>query len=196
MNVQQLIEFYGEGITDFETSPFEMLEAFRVRSELENLTLTREEQKKLALYDMKLLLNSQQAYNHVKEVYDFSMSQERQMSGGGIWINCLKGNLKCMPSRSRIVFRKEASDKNEKNRGHFNSSFIPFPIVLKNDFWERLFFISTGPADIYCSKCSMQWRLINKQAACCIIYGVQNSHWSFGIPMLIKATKREFLCSL
>lgn len=45
MDRMTLINLYGKGITDCETSPFEMLETFHIRSELHHLTLTKEEKK-------------------------------------------------------------------------------------------------------------------------------------------------------
>lgn len=77
MNRQRLIYLYGESISDFETSPFEMLEAFHVRSELQYLPLSLEEKRTLAAYDIKLLNNLGRVYEHVSKAYDFSKSNEQ-----------------------------------------------------------------------------------------------------------------------
>ena len=76
MDRMTLINLYGQGITDCETSPFEMLEAFHIRSELHQLSLTLEEKKMVAAYDMKLLSQAEQVYEHTSKAYDFSMSKE------------------------------------------------------------------------------------------------------------------------
>ena len=72
----KLINLYGQGIMDCETSPFEMLETFHIRSELHRLPLTLEEKKMLANYDMKLLNNTERIFEHTSKAYDFSMSKE------------------------------------------------------------------------------------------------------------------------
>lgn len=76
MSRMKLIYLYGEGITDLETSPFEMLETFQIRSELHHLPLSKEEKKMVASYDMKLLSNTEHVYEHVSKIYDFSGSSE------------------------------------------------------------------------------------------------------------------------
>lgn len=77
MNKKNLIYLYGEGITDLETSPFEMLEAFHIRSKLHHLNLTKDEKKMVAGYDMKLLKNIERVFDHTNKVYDFSQSKEK-----------------------------------------------------------------------------------------------------------------------
>ena len=76
MNRMKLIYLYGEGITDLETSPFEILETFHIRSELHHLPLSKDEKKMVASYDMKLLSNIEQVFEHMSKVYDFSNSKE------------------------------------------------------------------------------------------------------------------------
>ena len=76
MSRMKLIYLYGEGITDSETSPFEMLETFHIRSELHHLPLSMEEKKMIAAYDMKLLSNIKQVFEHTSKIYDFSTSKE------------------------------------------------------------------------------------------------------------------------
>jgi hypothetical protein len=71
-----LINLYGQGITDCDTSPFEMLETFHIRSELHQLPLTKEEKKMVAAYDMKFLSLAEQIFEHTSKVYDFSTSKE------------------------------------------------------------------------------------------------------------------------
>lgn len=72
----RLINLYSQGTEDFDTSPFEALEMLQIRSELHNVTLTKEEQKLLAANDMKLLSNVEKMVEHISEVYDFSTSNE------------------------------------------------------------------------------------------------------------------------
>lgn len=76
MDRVKLINLYGQGITDCETSPFEMLETFHIRSELHQLPLTKEEKKMVAAYDIKLLSNAEQVFEHTSKAYDFSISKE------------------------------------------------------------------------------------------------------------------------
>ncbi|TWT13145.1 hypothetical protein [Planomicrobium sp. CPCC 101079] len=76
MSQMEKIYLYGEGITDLETSPFEMLEAFHIRSELHHLPLSKEEKKILAAYDLKLLSNVKHVFEHTNKIYDFSQSKE------------------------------------------------------------------------------------------------------------------------
>lgn len=76
MERMQLIDLYGEGITDFESSPFEMIETFHIRSELHHSSLTKEQQKALAIYDVKLLSNALKIFEYMDEVYDFKHSTE------------------------------------------------------------------------------------------------------------------------
>ena len=71
-----LINLYGQGITDCETSAFEMLETFHIRSELHQLPLTKAEKNMVAAYDMKLLSNAEQFFEHTNKTYDFSTSKE------------------------------------------------------------------------------------------------------------------------
>lgn len=77
MERMKLINLYGQGITDCETSPFEMLETFHIRSELHQLPLSAEEKKMVAAYDLKLLSNAEQVFEHTSKAYDFSSSKER-----------------------------------------------------------------------------------------------------------------------
>ena len=76
MDQMKLINLYSQGITDCETSPFEMLETFHIRSELHQSPLTKDEKKMLAAYDMKLLSNAEHVFEHTSKAYDFSMSKE------------------------------------------------------------------------------------------------------------------------
>lgn len=76
METLKLIRLYGEGVDDFDTSPFESLEMLHIRSELHKLALTKEEQKALAATDVQLLSKAQNMYEHIRKVYDFSTSTE------------------------------------------------------------------------------------------------------------------------
>lgn len=72
----KLIRSFGDSTNDFDTSPFEALEMLHIRSHLHKLALTKEEQKALAANDLKLLSNSQEMFEHIRKVYDFSTSTE------------------------------------------------------------------------------------------------------------------------
>lgn len=72
----RLIQLYGQGTDDIDSSPFEVIDTFHIRSELHKASLSKEEKKMLAMYDMKLLSNIRSIYEHVGQVYDFSKSQE------------------------------------------------------------------------------------------------------------------------
>lgn len=53
-----------------------MLETFHIRSELHRLSLTKEEKKMEAAYDIKLLSSAEQVFEHTSKAYDYSMSKE------------------------------------------------------------------------------------------------------------------------
>ncbi|WOV87469.1 hypothetical protein QWT69_16715 [Sporosarcina oncorhynchi] len=76
MDRMKLVNLYGEGITDCDSSPFEMIETFHIRSELHQLPLTKEEKKVVAAYDLKLLSNAEKVFEHTSKAYDFSASKE------------------------------------------------------------------------------------------------------------------------
>lgn len=89
----KLINLYGQGIMDCETSPFEMQETFHIRSELHRLSLTKEEKKMLATYDMKLLNNIERIFEHTSKAYDFSMSKEEMEEWWWLLDLLLKGEI-------------------------------------------------------------------------------------------------------
>lgn len=73
MNFKQEIEFYGDDLRNFETSPFEMVETLHMRSKLHQRSkeLTSEQKSLLKKYDKLLLKDAEKVYEHVKGVYDF-----------------------------------------------------------------------------------------------------------------------------
>ncbi|WHY82208.1 hypothetical protein QNH23_02025 [Siminovitchia fortis] len=48
----RLIQLYGQGTDDIHSSPFEMIETFHIRSELHKISLSKEEKKMLATYEV------------------------------------------------------------------------------------------------------------------------------------------------
>ncbi|MBD7970409.1 hypothetical protein [Paenibacillus gallinarum] len=76
-NISQIINFYGMDANDFEVSAFESINMLHSRT-LHNLhsQMTTEEQNKLLLFDIQLLLNAKEMYDHISQMYDFSLSTE------------------------------------------------------------------------------------------------------------------------
>ncbi len=72
------IEIYGKSVDDIEVSPFESVNMLHRRSKLENVIheLTHDEKMKLLQFDMQLIKNAKKMSKHIKEVYDFSLSDE------------------------------------------------------------------------------------------------------------------------
>ncbi|MFJ8528384.1 hypothetical protein [Bacillus sp. NPDC094106] len=73
-----LIKNYGLDVSDFEVSPFESLNMLHTRSALKKIIheLTNEERIQLYSYDMLLIQNAKKMSEHIREVYDFSLSTE------------------------------------------------------------------------------------------------------------------------
>ncbi|MCP3763838.1 hypothetical protein NLX67_15805 [Domibacillus sp. A3M-37] len=62
-----------EAIDDFEVSPFETVEIFHIRSEMNEVyyLLTQEEKKELEKCDCKIVENAASLVHHLQEVSDF-----------------------------------------------------------------------------------------------------------------------------
>lgn len=77
-NYAKRIELYGNGVDNFEVDPFQSLDMLHRRSKLENVIyeLTDDEKLKLWNYDLKLIENAKLMAEHIKDVYDFSISDK------------------------------------------------------------------------------------------------------------------------
>lgn len=75
---KQTIENYGQDVSDFDCSPFESIRMFHERSELQKVfdQLTFQEKVQLAQYDLVLIQNAEKMVEHVRIVYDFSLSTQ------------------------------------------------------------------------------------------------------------------------
>ncbi|MCM3623682.1 hypothetical protein M4D70_15720 [Brevibacillus borstelensis] len=72
------IEIYGNCVDDLDVSPFESVDMLHRRSKIDLVAheLTYEERMKLLSYDMQLIKNAKLMYNHITEIYDFTLSDE------------------------------------------------------------------------------------------------------------------------
>ncbi|WP_106494819.1 hypothetical protein [Lentibacillus sp. Marseille-P4043] len=72
------IERYGREIRDLTVSPFETMEMLHLRSALEKeiSNMDENEQLRLLYFDLEVIQNIQNIYEHINNIYDFSTSKE------------------------------------------------------------------------------------------------------------------------
>ncbi|WP_405157919.1 hypothetical protein [Paenibacillus sp. FSL H8-0283] len=74
------IEIYGVAVNNIGVSAFESVEMLHRRSSLDKVfdELNHEEQLKLLSNNVQLIQNTKKMSEHIAEVYDFSLSEERR----------------------------------------------------------------------------------------------------------------------
>ena len=72
------IDIYGQCVSDYDVSPFESIHMLHLRSNLYRVSqeFTHQERVKLLSYDVRLIIYAKEMCKHIREIYDFSLSNE------------------------------------------------------------------------------------------------------------------------
>lgn len=72
---------YAEDVNDMDSIPFESLRMLHDRSSIQRVydQLDFDEKVHLALYDLKLIEHAEKMVEHISKVYDFNLSDEKQI---------------------------------------------------------------------------------------------------------------------
>ncbi|WP_106495820.1 hypothetical protein [Lentibacillus sp. Marseille-P4043] len=78
---------YGDDVNDLDSSPFESLRMLHDRTNIYEVQskLDFEEKILLGYYDLKLIENAKEMVNHLRNVYDFKLSEENNIPNEQWW---------------------------------------------------------------------------------------------------------------